>query len=135
MKIQTLMNAVLAFFALISLAFAAEKVVYEVSAENSKIYLGNKSSFTAPCVVTASSVLDQIPSYKEAQKQPQGSAKRMHLMKKASDEFRSWISKVAGEKKHDLVVEVGGVTGIDANKKNVEIPNITDDVIAAITQK
>lgn len=105
-------------------------------ADRSKAYYGNSDKIANPTTVEIQKVYDQLPSYQEAMKQPDGSAKRVLGLKKASDEFRDIVAKVCKEKKYEFAAEKGYLSGEDSTtKKPIEIPDITQDAIKAIPAK
>lgn len=106
--------------------------VYELTDRN-KIYFGSAERIASPSVIEIQKVYDALPSYQEAMKHPEGSAKRIHGLKKASDEFRELVSKVSKEKKYEFVAEKGVLQAHDSStKKSVPIPDMTQDAIKAI---
>ena len=115
------------------LAFGA--ISFQLS-DRSKVYLGSPDRIVSPAVVEIQRIFDLLPSYQEALKHKEGSAKRALGLKKASDEFKDLVARVCRDKKFELLAERGTLTAHDSgSKKPVELPDITQDLIKLIPAK
>lgn len=123
-------STLLCFAFLVPTLFAS--LVVEIK-DKKQIYYGSEKNLANPGILEIQKVYDQMPSYQEAMKHPDGSAKRIHGLKKASDEFREMLSKYCKEKKYEIAAEKGALTAHDSvTKKTVEIPDLTQELIKAI---
>ena len=94
--------------------------------DRTKVYHGFADAFAAPAVVEASRVMDVLPATKKIreEKVPKDSARWYVLINEANQQFQRVLRTVAKDGGHDLVAEVGSVTG------SKPIPNVTDVAIA-----
>ncbi len=117
-----------------SLPEASAAIRYQLS-DRSKVYFGSPDRIQRPCTVEVQRIVEQFPSYKEALTQPEGSAKRIHGLKKACDEFKELLSRHCKEKKFELVAEKGSLSGIcDQQNKAIEIPDITEELLKGLVR-
>lgn len=97
---------------------------------NATVYYGSVTGAKKPAQIEAQKVFDQIPEYQEIKKRKlkESDTEYWVLLEKANQKFYNAVSKVAQDKAFDVVVEKG------SEKFESEPPDVTQDVIAALTQ-
>lgn len=105
-------------------AAAFDEITYKVDGD---VYLGDKTKFKNPCILTRKKVFAQIPAIQQIKREglDKNSARYSFLIEQANKVFRKAVAEAAAEKGYDLVGERGAVKASNGSR----IPDITKTVI------
>lgn len=94
------------------------------------VYYGTVTGAKKPAQIEAQKVFDQIPEYQEIKRRnlKESDSEYWVLLEKANQKFYNAVSRVAQDKGFDVIVEKG------SEKFETEPPDVTQDVIGALTQ-
>lgn len=98
------------------------------------IYYGEGKNPVSPAVMVADDVWAEIPEYKRIVDEDldEEDAEYHLLLKKASERFQQALEKVAKRDGYDMVGESGSIEV--RGDKEVEIPDITEDLIEIVSR-
>lgn len=101
-----------------------------VGAFNATVYYGSLNGAKKPAQIEAQKVFDQIPEYQEIKRRKlkESDSEYWVLLEKANQKFYNAVARVAQDRGFDVVVEKG------SEKFETEPPDVTQDVIGALTQ-
>lgn len=113
--------------AVVAVAFADSYRVID----RTKVYFGCTDAFSSPATVDSTRLMEVLPPVKTIKEDgvKKDSARWFILTNEANQQFQKALKAVAKEKGHDLIAEVGAVTGPRV------ITDITDAAIKAAAGK